>query len=318
MIGLASRGDRLLVAPENRAAFVAAVEALDGEHPQQALPALEAAAREAPASPVIQFHYHACLEEAGKAAGSDIRLDKVLQDPSARDALLAWGQTHPSLARHASQIVTKVMERAPGHDPDRKAAELDFARRLYELLLALDPKNFSACEGLAVIAERRDDFAAAQEFLDRFGDGGMTTETDEKRTRFIRHHQLCARISIKSAQAALNASETPASSRGAIQELERAVAELGRVESVTSVDDKQTHFEIDYMLCEARLAFGDLLLRQNKTDEARTHYAEAGSLLEKLTPTGKGLPWFQDLSVRVKKHLEPAAGPDPSSAEGDD
>jgi serine/threonine protein kinase len=310
---LAAKSDQLLRAHEERPAFLAAVQAVEAGHAEEAVTGLEKLASEVPDSAIIQFYLRAALELTGKAIDAENRFNRLSLLPGPRAAMINWGRSHPRFAGLAASVGKAALERAPKLDPTKAADELEFSGRLFDMALAVDPHCDVANEGLAVIAEQRGDFATAEKLLDKLIATFSSPQSPAERTKLRKSYQVRARISIKSAQAILARPDSTPDARAATVEITRAVLNLGRAEELAGPNDESAHFEIRYMECEAGLVHGDILRNQGHHAEARQQYESANALLDQLSSGAQGADWFTELSDRVKGRLESGAAAPPAT-----
>jgi hypothetical protein len=317
--------------PTERREFARVAGEVEAEHNRDALVQLPRWIKEQPDSPLLGFYYAAALfPDHRKLDEAEQWLEQVWKMPDCEQVLKRWGRVHRGFAGLAETVGITEMEIPTNDDPARKTRALGLSERTLRLALSIDPSIARGWEGLVIISERRGDFQTAIATLNNVIDRpeGATSlkrpDGKDPRTNFYR---LRARIGPKWTKSLLASTAPPRDLlERAEGQLARSVVELERlIKRSDAADTKERfnpeeRFNLDYLLCETKLALGDVALAFDRPADARARFRESALLLQKLAPLGQGKDYYEELRERVEKRLGASAAgpvkPDPASASG--
>jgi hypothetical protein len=322
--------------PGSDPTFRRAVQALDAHRADAALGDLKQLSGRYADSPLFGFYLSAALDARAaafddRAAGAQARkegaqvreeaeswLRRVWGRPGARGVLVAWGRSQPGLgiAGHAEVLGSDLLQRSPVRDA--QSPRLDLAARTLELAQALKPESAKAAQGLAVVDERRGDLEAADARLSRAIEWAIAAgQAPGSAPGLWTLLTSRGRIAVRKAQALLEQPSLSAANVGHAEGfLRKALADLdrGRLQLTGRGSTANALFQLNYVLCEAKLALGLVLNRQDRRPEAERAFLDANELLAAIGPTALQdrqvkREKFLDLQRRVREHLDPFRGP---------
>ena len=282
---------------ENRQEFIQAVVDLNENHPVDALENLKRLGWEAERSPLVTFYTAAAYARANRVKEADVALERCWSRPGAEAVLVGRGRAHPALAHEAEMLGRDVLKKWTQVEVSRQPAALGGVERTFRLVLRLDPENYWARQGLAIIDEGRKNDPSAHKALTALIESLGTPRTSEGQQHLINSLQTRARVSTRWARSFAD----PAAAKA---HLDEAVGDLDRGDLLARPDDRETHFELGYIRCEVTLDRAGVATRGGRLTEAIDLYREAERLLNRLSAYPPGRKSAYDaLATKVNKVL---------------
>jgi serine/threonine protein kinase len=301
--------ERLTRPPEAWNEFTVALAALESNQAEKAMPHLEAIARTAPGSPVIALYEAAGLCRLKRADEASTPLARAWVQPSARDALLTWGRSHPSFPRLAQDVGSRVLDADLSNakpNPRHRAEVLDCAERTFRMVLELEPSSKAAHIGMSAVHEQHGDYPAALAIISGYLNEALTRKPGAGAgvSQLLWYFEVRARIQANWGHSLVD--KTTARPDELVRADQLLHATLDDVQSYAGYfpgepPGSRRLCRVNYIRCEALFDLGLLTERRNGGDEAAQRYEAAAALIDALAPVFEplGVPEFLDLQRKV-------------------
>lgn len=295
--------------PEDRPAFRRAVEALDRRRPSVAINELNTLSDRDRQSPIVGYYTAAALVYTLCGSDADPRLEEVWKVPGAGAALVAWGQRHRQFVDHTEYMGTALANNIPlRKHPVRGRGMLDRAERALRLSQALEPGRELTLQSLAVIADLREDFAAAFRILTGLIGPKNHPVRDDGHERFRSLLQNRARVLTRWGQSSLKRLRAGDDRDDPSAHFAEALADLDRADTHVRTDEKgdeiDKRFDLNLIRCEITLALSEEARFRGQIGKSDRFRRQALALLGPLSAHGPDRArLYEEISDKVKRRL---------------
>ncbi|GAC1469605.1 MAG: hypothetical protein NVSMB9_13570 [Isosphaeraceae bacterium] len=277
-------------------------DALANNRVASALSMLESLREPERSSPLAAFYKAAALARSDRSVEADAELERAFTFPGAETFIAEGARNLPGFESQAEYLgALLVSDRSLVANTPGREGVLGRAERSFRLALRVDPRRFWPRQGLALIDEKRRQFPAAHRNLTQLIQENPATSSKADRSRLQSLLQSRARVSVHWAVSLLPAFTSADGSSSPAPHLQEALTDLNHADQLTDAVDRQSHFALNYIRCEALLALGETARLDQRDADARRFSREADSLLIPLQDHDRGEDLlYADLFRKVK------------------